>query len=306
MNNKPITLRVNAYAKINAYLDVTGRRDDGYHTILSHMQAVTLADVLTLCWEPTHGIPFSAALTCSDAALSVGEDNLVCRAALALAARAKTRGVNTDGRLSVVLQKNIPMAAGLAGGSADAAATLRGLNELLGQPFSTDELCEVAVGLGADVPFCVRCTEHAAMTARGIGEVLTVAQPLPTHAHLVVACHGEGVSTPWAYRRLDEGGTLDGKTAERKYLEFLNAVSSGNLAAIGEKSYNCFEDVVLPEREAVSMLMQGMRRQGATFVRMSGSGPSVVGYFEHGADALACVARLQRDGIRAVACEPLG
>ena len=298
------SVQVQAYAKINAYLDVTGRREDGYHTIVSHMQAVTLCDRLTLVWHPLDGA-LSVVLSCNEPSLSVGEDNLVCRAARALATRAAECGVAVGGELCIQLEKNIPMAAGLAGGSADAAATLRGFNELLGSPFSTDELCEIAVRLGADVPFCVRCVEQPAMTARGIGEMLTPAMPLPKGTHLVIACHGEGVSTPWAYRRLDEMGLTDAQACERAYAAFLTALASENVGAIAAASRNDFTRVVAPEREAVAKLILSMEECGAAFARMSGSGPSVVGYFEDGERARACAKQLLDAGVTAHVCRPL-
>ena len=298
-------LQVKAYAKINPYLAVTGRREDGYHTILSHMQAVSLCDELSLAWTAAADAPFSVRLTCSDAALACDDSNLVCRAAKALAIAAEQKGCAVGGELTVHLQKNIPMAAGLAGGSADAAATLRAFNALLGHPLDTDELCEIAVLLGADIPFCIRCIEHGAMTARGIGEVLTSAPTLPSSAHLVIACHGEGVSTPWAYRKLDELGMPDADTTERTCADFLAALERGDLAALASHSHNCFERVVLPEREAVGMLMNAMTTYGAVFARMSGSGPSVVGYFDSECAAKDCARQLAQQGVRAYCCQPM-
>lgn len=298
-------LQVKAYAKINPYLAVTGRSEDGYHTILSHMQAVSLCDELSIAWTAAADAPFSIRMTCSDASLACDDTNLVCRAAKALAIAAEQKGCAVGGELSVHLQKNIPMAAGLAGGSADAAATLRAFNALLGHPLDTDEMCEIAVRLGADIPFCVRCTEHGAMTARGIGEVLTYAPTLPSSAHLVIACHGEGVSTPWAYRKLDELGTPDADTTERAYADFLAALEHGDLAAPAVHSHNCFERAVLPEREAVGMLMETMTACGAVFARMSGSGPSVVGYFDGECAAQHCARQLTQRGIRAYCCQPI-
>jgi 4-diphosphocytidyl-2-C-methyl-D-erythritol kinase len=298
-------LQMSAYAKINLFLDVTGRRADGYHTILSHMQAITLSDVLDMALDRGADGAFCVELSCNDTSLSLGEDNLICRAAYALARALEQRSVACVGRFRVHLHKNIPMAAGLAGGSADAAATLRGLNALLGEVLSMDELCEIGVRLGADVPFCLRCVAHGAMSARGIGEVLTAAPTLPRGLYLVVACHGEGVSTPWAYRRLDELGLADAKGREQRYACFLAALEAADASMLSDASYNCFEEAVLPEREAVSVLMEQMRQCGAVFARMSGSGPSVVGVFQSAKEADACAKTLQENGIRAVSCAAL-
>lgn len=289
-----------AFAKINSYLSVTGRRADGYHTILTHMQAVTLCDTLDMTWEQGEAGDVSVRLACDAPHLPCDDTNLVVRAAKALLSC-----VGTSGTLTVSLQKRIPMAAGLAGGSADAAATLRGLNTLLGSPLTMEQLCEIGAELGADIPFCVRCTDAPAMTARGIGEILTPASPLPKHTHLVIACEGEGVSTPWAYRRLDEVGLATGEEAEQIYTAFGEALAAGELTRIGHEAYNCFEDVVLPERPMAISLLGEMKAGGAVFARMSGSGPSVVGYFEDENTAASCVAQLAKNGVVAHLCRPL-
>ena len=288
-----------AFAKINPYLSVTGRREDGYHTILSHMQAVTLCDVLDMTWAPDEK-GTQVTMTANDPRLPCDDTNLVIRAAKAFLAAVGTRGT-----LTVDLQKRIPMAAGLAGGSADAAATLRGLNALLGHPLSMDQLCTIGAGLGADIPFCVMCTDLPAMKAEGIGEVLTPAHCLPAHTHLVIACEGDGVSTPWAYRRLDEIGLTSCEEAETAYASYEVALVNGELPCIGEAAYNCFEKAVLPERPAARALLAEMAASGAAFARMSGSGPSVVGYFEDEDTALSCVEKLAEKGIVAHLCRPL-
>lgn len=289
-----------AYAKINPYLAVTGRREDGYHTILSHMQAVTLCDILNMTWEETQAGESIVELVCDDPRLPCDGTNLVVRAAKALMACVSARGC-----LTVHLEKHIPMAAGLAGGSADAAATLRGLNVLLGGPLTTQQLCEIGKGLGADIPFCIRCTEIPAMTARGIGEILTPADSLPAHTHLVIACEGEGVSTPWAYRRLDEIGLVSEEKAERSYAAFSETLIGGGLSRLGDVAYNCFEAAVLPERQVAVSLLADMTTNGAVFARMSGSGPSVVGYFENERTAVSCVEALAKKGMTAHLCRPL-
>lgn len=297
------TVTVSAYAKINAYLEVTGRLENGYHTIVSHMQAVTLCDTLTLTLVQSD-TPFAVSLSCDDPTLACDDTNLVCRAACALAEALTAQGKMPGATLSVRLQKRIPMAAGLAGGSADAAATLRGMNELLGHPLSTDELCGIGARLGADIPFCIRSHETGAMTARGIGDLLTAAPTLPTSWHLVIACHGEGVSTPWAYRTLDEMPQTNAETVEKGYKEFLAALEKNDLDGIASHSTNCFERVVLPVRAEAARLMSEMREHGAALVRMSGSGPSVVGMFAEEMQARKCVEALNEKGVHAVGCRP--
>ena len=288
-----------AYAKINPYLAVTARREDGYHTILSHMQAVTLCDTLDLTWQEGTA-PSQVVLTCDDARLPCDDTNLVVRAAKALLAVTEASGC-----LTVHLRKCIPMAAGLAGGSADAAATLRGLNALLGNPLTVEQLCEIASRLGADIPFCICCTQVPAMTAEGIGEILTPARPLPAHTHLVIACEGEGVSTPWAYRRLDELGLASKTETERAYAAFSEALDTNDLTRVSHAAYNAFEEAVLPERPVAKALLAEMTAAGAILARMSGSGPSIVGYFDNENTAASCVETLAKKGIVAHPCRPL-
>lgn len=295
-----------AYAKINPYLAVTSRREDGYHTILSHMQAITLHDTLTFSWEPAACEGRSLSLRCDRESLPCDGTNLICRAAEALFHWLEAQGHAVCGVFDIMLQKQIPVSAGLAGGSADAAATLRGLNAILGTSLSLDILCRIGATLGADIPFCLMSTTYTAMTAQGMGEILTPAVPLPPSCHLVVACHGEGVSTPWAYRSLDEqgGGYAFGR-AELQYAAFAAALATEQLDTLAAHSHNCFETVVLPERPQAALLMQLMEQSGACFVRMSGSGPSVVGYFDDAEQANACAQQLREQQIKAFVCRPL-
>ena len=290
-----------AYAKINTFLAVTGRLDSGYHTVLSHMQAVSLCDTLRMTWQAGDG-QANVTLHCDDGTLACDGSNLICRAAHAIFAALSPCPC---GHLEIFLQKRIPVASGLAGGSADAAATLLGVNELLGFPLTLEELCDIGKRLGADIPFCLRA-EQGAMTARGIGERLQTAFSLPSSLYLVVARCGEGVYTPLAYRRLDECGLDDGDTAERRYADLLAALRDKDIEALAALSYNCFEQVVLPTRPDVRALKQCIWNSGAAFALMSGSGPAVVGYFENGADAKACVKSLREQGIIAHLCQAIG
>lgn len=295
-----------AYAKINTFLAVTGQRENGYHELLSHMQALTLCDTLTMSWHPTGEGEFIVLLRCDADSLPCDSSNLVVRAANALALDLAAKDISISGTLEIELEKRIPMAAGLAGGSADAAAILRGFNTLLSQPLSIQELCTIGASLGADIPFCLLSEGHPAMAARGIGELLTPAVSLPDSCSLVVACDGEGVSTPWAYRRLDEAGQCSSPSfAEKAYTALSEALLSEKLSCIASHSYNCFESVVLPERPAACALMEYMTESGAVFARMSGSGPSIVGYFDNATKASDCVDALVSRGIRAYLTKPL-
>jgi len=160
----PQSVQRPAFAKVNLFLDILGRRPDGYHTLLTLFERIDLKDELTFKKSPTAGIT----LTCDDPALSVGEDNLIVKAALGyLDLLGQAEGVD------ITLKKQIPMGAGLGGGSSDAAATLLGLQELFGEPLPMDKLIPLAQTLGADVPFFLADTPWALGRDRG-----DVIQPL--------------------------------------------------------------------------------------------------------------------------------
>ena len=266
-------MTVKAPAKINLSLDVGPRRADGYHPIRSVMQAVTLFDTVRL-ERIADGIELSA----SDPALPCGEENTAHRAARAFAA-----ATGYVGGVRIRLEKNIPMQAGLAGGSADAAAVLAGLNRLAGDPLPLPELCRLAAGIGADVPFCL---VGGTQLAEGIGERMTPAPPMPD-GWIVLAKPPVGVSTGAAYAAVDAL-----PPAEREGTPaLLQALASGELPRVAAALDNRFmAAVALPE---VAALCRAMRMCGALGAAMSGSGSAVFGLFD-GADAAnACAQQLQ-------------
>ena len=308
-------LTVTANAKINLFLDITGRRPDGYHTITGVMQAVSLCDTVTvsvtdpvdgmyLCvLGPRPGRAETMALTCTNPDIPPDRRNLAWRAAEAF--------LSTTGRgcrkLAIHIDKRIPAAAGLAGGSTDAAAVLVAQNRLFGSPLTPAALCEVGLTLGADVPFCIM---GGARIAQGVGEALTPIQPLPD-CDLVIACGGEGVSTPAAYRRLDERyGNFDpaAYTPETEAQDRLcSALRGGDLDGVCSHVFNLFETVILPERPVARGIKETLLSSGAVTALMSGSGPSVFGVFRKG-DGRAQMAKeaLEAQGITAYLCEPVG
>ena len=303
-----------APAKINLFLDITSRRPDGYHEINGVMQSISLCDTVTIeVTEPT-GMYLcslgahtagaeSITLTCSNPDLPADSRNLAWRAAEAFFA-ATGRGCKN---LLIHIEKRIPAAAGMAGGSTNAAAVLVGLNDLFDRPLTADQLCEVGLKLGADVPFCIR---GGAMITEGIGEVLTPITPMPD-CELVVACGGEGVSTPAAYKALDTlYGSFD-PAAYTPHTEGLKVLKSalwqGDLTALCGSVFNLFETVVLPDRPVARQIKETLLSAGAITAMMSGSGPSVFGAFPKG-DGAAQRARdaLTALGIPAWVCEPVG
>ena len=260
-----------ARAKINLYLDILSRRENGYHNILSIMQTVDLCDTVTLTRLPIgSGIRVE-----SDAAgLPTDRRNLAYRAAELFA---ELSGGIPD--VSIRIEKRIPMAAGLGGGSADAAAVLRGLNRLMEVNAPIERLCAMGARLGADIPFC---TVGGAMIAEGIGEVLTPCRGLPESQWLTVACGGEGVSTPEAYGALDKryDDFKNPRAATARFHSLRMALDREDIPAAGAGMYNIFEEAVLPTHTTAPRLLEQMRRSGATAAMMSGSGPSVFGLFD--------------------------
>lgn len=252
--------RQKAYAKINLGLDVLRRRPDGYHEVKMIMQTVDICDDLTLEKREEPGI----GLQIEGADLPADENNLVYRAAALLMAKRHFReGVH------ITLKKRIPVAAGMAGGSADAAAAMRGLNTLFGMGYSVEELKEFGVKLGADIPYCI---QGGTMLSEGIGEILT---PLsaPPACHLVIAKPDIDVSTAFVYGhlqadRLPFHPDIDGMAA---------ALAAGDLKGITDRIGNVLETVTVKEYPVIDRLKQTMCGLGAENALMSGSGPTVFG-----------------------------
>lgn len=284
-----------AYAKINLHLDITGREESGYHLVNNVMQTVSLWDHLVL--EETEEDRIYA--VCDREGVPTDERNIAVRAALLFYER-----IGVCGGLRIEIDKQIPMAAGMAGGSADGAAVLRGLNRMYGEPLSTAELCGLGARLGADVPFCV---VGGTAYADGRGDCLHPFPSMPS-AYLVCACEGEGVSTPWAYGELDRRyGNFDGSVYSPKSMETLrSACEAGDLGAVGRAMYNVFEEPVLSQRPVAAELLSILRRCDPLGAMMSGSGPSVFGVFETWEAAERGAAAIRLRGYRAYTCVPQG
>ncbi len=281
---------VNAHAKINLLLDIEGRREDGYHDILSYMQTVTLHD--TVMVEYTQCEKKQINVSCNDANVPCDESNLVYKAA-------EFYPIQT-GEISISIIKHIPMSAGLAGGSADCAATLIALNEIFDGMLSMDELKRLGNKLGADVPFCI---EKGSCIARGTGDLLEKAPAMP-YCTIVIAREGEGMSTPRAYRALDEKfDNFKGYKPHTRELEILMSPVS-NIEEYVKGFYNIFESVVESERPSVALLKSIMKENGAFGAMMSGSGTSVFGVFEKEEDAMHAVNTLRERGAFAELCHP--
>jgi 4-diphosphocytidyl-2-C-methyl-D-erythritol kinase len=281
-----------AFAKINLFLDVLSVRDDGFHEVKTVMHSITLADDLDI--SLTEGSDKSHTLcVIGDDSIPRDEGNLVLRAVKAFESR-----VPLCGSLRITLKKNIPSAAGLGGGSADAAATLRALNRLSGTKLSDSELMKIAASLGSDVPFCLL---GGTALCEGRGERLSVVSN-KTRLNLVVAVsRGEYVSTPKAYGELDklysdfEAQRDDG--AEKSYDALRVFLSGGEFPEMG--LYNIFESVVLSSCHGASELKRMMIELGAIGSTMSGSGPGVFGIFDSEESARKATQTLMARGVRA-------
>ena len=280
-----------AYAKINLGLKVLGRRPDGYHEILSVVQCVDLADVLY--FEPAS----SDQLTCSLDGLSTGPDNLVCRAVDAFRARLDCPVQS----FRIHLEKNIPIGAGLGGGSADAAAALRALNRFYDQPFSNAGLRQIAATLGSDIPFLV---EGGTALLRGRGEIL---EDLSWEGAVfyVLAYPEVEVSTAWAYEQLGQFGPI--LTENTPYFNFVVSLSGGCVDHDGlfEVLENDFTPAVYRTYPIVAELRSQLDRVGARATLMSGSGSTVYGIFDDRNTASQAQSALQRQGCRSFLCQPV-
>ena len=257
-------LEVRAYAKLNLALDVLGRRADGYHEMRMVMQSVTLSDRIRL--ETGTGRPLR--MTTDLGFLPSNEKNLAAVAALRLCEAA---GVSSEG-LAIDLWKTMPVCAGLAGGSADAAAVLRGLNRLMRLGLSSAELAEIGARVGSDVPYCVR---GGTALAEGRGERLTPLPPLP-RCHVVLCKPAFSVSTPDLFER------IDGVRLRRRpdTLGLLGALEAGDLAGVARRMYNVFEDALPPRRAGeIGEIRNSLIQYGALGASMSGTGPTVFGLF---------------------------
>ena len=271
-------LTLKAPAKINLYLKVTGQRADGYHCLETLMQKVGLYDELELqpCAAGIH-------LQCAGKGIPHDRGNLVYRAAEVFLQATEAQRNGSIGGVKLALTKRIPVAAGLGGGSSDAAATLKGLNQLYGCGCADEELAAMGLRLGADVPFFL--ADAPAAVATGIGEILTPVAPLSGHSVLLVN-PGFSVSTRWVYQtfaltRQENGSNL--KNSQEDVDGSLATTSRNDLEAVTVRKY--------PE---IERLKAELLQNGAVQALMSGSGPTVFGLFADPRRAETCRAVMNR------------
>ena len=272
-------MRLQAFAKINLGLDVLGKREDGYHEVRMIMQTIRMYDQLDMRKSVEPGIH----LTTNKKYIPVYENNLVWRAAKLMM---DTCGIMEG--VSIHLHKVIPVAAGMAGGSSDAAATLVGMNRLFHCGLSKEKLMELGVQIGADVPYCVL---RGTALAEGIGEKLTVLPPMPD-CWILIGKPGISVSTKYVYTTLD----LNTDTVHPDIDGMKKALEDGNLYGITERMGNVLQDVTIPAYPEVERIKEQMKALGAVNAMMSGSGPTVFGIFDNEEKAQKACQKLRESG----------
>lgn len=251
-----------AYAKINIGLDVLRRRKDGYHEVKMIMQTVDICD--DLLFEKTAQPGISIRIDHED--LPADQNNLIYKAAdLLMREKGITEGVK------ITLTKRIPIAAGMAGGSSDGAATMRGLNRLFAMGYTTEELQKLGVKLGADIPYCIA---GGTMLSEGIGEILSPL-PAPPACCLVVAKPDINVSTKFVYENLH----ADSLTCHPDIDGMIEALKAGDLQGVTDRMENVLETVTVKEYPVIEDIKALMRQEGAMNALMSGSGPTVFGIY---------------------------
>ena len=273
------SIRLKARAKINLGLDVLGKREDGYHEVRMIMQTIGIYDRIIINKIPEDEIRIVSNLSF----LPVNENNLIYKAAKLLKDK-----YNFAGGVEVNLNKFIPVAVGMAGGSTDAASTLFGINKLFDLGLSTKTMMELGVGIGADVPYCVM---RGTALAEGIGEKLTRLKSVP-HMWIVIAKPSINVSTKLVYENLDMGGVsthpdIDG---------IISAINEQNIEQIALRMGNVLETVTIPLYPVIQDIKNDMITHGAYNAMMSGSGPTVFGIFPDEQTALNCQVYLKEKG----------
>ena len=280
-------VQINAYAKINLFLDVLGKRPDGYHDIASVMQNLCLCDELTFHTSDGEGVLLELESCDIPQDVPLDESNLIIKAAKRLA-----REYKINKKIIVRLRKRIPMGAGLGGGSSDCAATLHGLNKLFALNIPLHKLMEIGRELGADVPFCLH---GGTVLAHGIGEKLT---PLPPHppCHVVLACPDIHVSTAEVFKILNSSANFSAQQA------FLKAYATGDVSPISRAFYNVFTPVTSKMHPEIAELIAAFKKLGALGSSMTGTGSAVFAYFENENGAINARDNI---GVRAVLTRPL-
>lgn len=278
---------VKAYAKINLFLDVTGKREDGYHDIKSYMQTVDFYDTISL------------EVCDSDSISVIGMPDIEETKNLAYkAAAAFFEKTGIPAGLKIFIDKRIPSEAGLGGGSSDAAAVIRGLNEIFETNLTNEELIEIAKRVGSDVPFLVF---GGSKLVSGRGEIVENAPVLPD-CYIVIGKGGSGASTAEQYAKLDEiySGFFSNEEKNGYFERLMSGIEKGDIAEIGENLYNVFDETAGVDENIKNI----MRFCGAAGAMLSGSGSACFGIFAERETAVRACDTLKNHGYKAVVAQP--
>jgi 4-diphosphocytidyl-2-C-methyl-D-erythritol kinase len=262
-------------------LEVLERRTDGYHNLRSVMQSLDLHDTITIGIGASEQKNPLLQLTCDNPALPTDERNLVYRAA-----KYMMEACSIKQNISVHIEKRIPVAAGLGGGSSDCAAALVGMSGHFCRNQSVEELRTVGLKFGADVPFCIT---GGTMSAEGVGEILTELPPHPP-CWIVLACPPVSVSTAAVFAKSD----LINKNNPPNFIAMQNAIKTQDIKGIAASLGNMLTPITTRMHPEINGIINQMKKLGALNAAMSGSGPSVFGYFENKADAQAAYHKLKK------------
>ena len=264
------SIELKSRAKINLSIDVLGKREDGYHLVEMIMQTIDLYDIIKITENDIDEININS----NSLDIPLNKNNIVYKAAEVLKER-----FNIKSGLNIFIQKNIPVAAGMAGGSCNAAAVLVGLNKLWNLKLSEKQLQEIGLALGADVPFCI--SGNAAL-AQGIGEELTYIKGLPKDTSILICKPNLFVSTKDVYQGLDLDNIKD--RPDNKLL--IKCLEEGNIKVLSENMVNVLESITSKMHEEILDIEKVMLDNNALGSMMSGSGPTVFGLFEKEEDAI--------------------
>ncbi|MBQ5734194.1 MAG: 4-(cytidine 5'-diphospho)-2-C-methyl-D-erythritol kinase [Lachnospiraceae bacterium] len=264
-------IKLRAMAKINLGLDVVKRREDGYHEVRMIMQTIKMYDKITIRKRDDNEIKVKTNLYY----LPTDENNLVYKAAKLILEKYEVgQGVE------ITLEKFIPVAAGMAGGSSDAAAVLYGINKIFKLRATKNELMELGVKIGADVPYCIM---RGTALAEGIGEKLTPLKAVPKTT-ILIAKPSFGVSTKFVYENL----VLDENTPHPDIDGIIDSINEGDIYSLSDRIGNVLETVTAKEYPQIEEIKNIMKQNGALNALMSGSGPTVFGIFDNKEDANRC------------------
>lgn len=269
---KLIGIEARGAGKVNLYLDVLSDGASGFHQIKSIMQSVTLCDRVIV--SAIKDCATDISIECELPFIPTDERNIAH-----IASKLFLSEIGETAKINIRLQKRIPVAGGMAGGSADGAAVLMALNRLYGNPLSKDTLLSLGAKLGSDVPFCIM---GKTALCEGRGEILTPVQNRAKLLYLIVPS-SESVSTPWAYGELDRiYGDFRGREDENeaRLSRLMEALADGSVKGICANMYNIFESAILEQRPLAKQAKELMLENGAIGAMMSGSGPTVFGIFE--------------------------